>query len=125
MVYRDGQEAEAALDAVFGALAHPARRALLRQLVAGSESLAMSSLAASAGLSPQLLTKHLATLERAGLVSRARRGREKHARAHRAPLSAASRWIEETTVYWNAQLDSLEEYVASLREAELPPPRED
>ena len=125
MVYRAAslETTDDPLDAVFTALAHPARRELLRHL-AGSEPKAMRNLADVAGLSPQLLSKHVAVLERAGLVTRARHGREKRAYPHSGPLSAASLWIDETTSYWNAQLDSLEQYVASLQQPEPEPKAE-
>jgi DNA-binding transcriptional ArsR family regulator len=118
MVYRPGvaePAPDAQLDAVFGALAHPARRELLRRLLAAREPQPMGAVAAAAGVSPQLLTKHVATLERAGLITRTRHGREKHAHAHPEPLTAATRWIEDTAAFWNAQLDALQDYVAGLQ----------
>jgi DNA-binding transcriptional ArsR family regulator len=117
MVYRSstGVVDDAALDAVFGALAHPARRDVLRRLTTTSEPLPMSRLAAEAGLSPQLLNKHLGTLERAGLIVRARDGRAAHAHVRPEPLTAASRWLEETETYWTKQLDALQQYVAAIK----------
>ncbi len=124
MVYRqagaeqlDTDGADARLDAVFGALAHPARRTLLTELVRRDGSVAMNDLAQRAGISPQLLTKHAAALERAGLISREPQGRVKRVRAHPERLDAAQRWIAEMTTYWNGQLDALERYVATLRPA--------
>jgi DNA-binding transcriptional ArsR family regulator len=107
---------EAALDAVFGALAHRSRRAVVQYLVHRETPTAMNDLAANVGMSPQLLNKHAAALERPALISRTAHGREKHVSAHPEVLAAAQQWIDEVTAYWNAQLDSLDEYVTSLRD---------
>lgn len=103
------------MDAVFGALAHAARRSLLRHLLAGASPMGVGELAAATGMSPQLLNKHATALERAGLISRERVGREKRVHAHPEALGPARRWIEETSAYWSGQLDALERYVEDLR----------
>ncbi len=106
--------AEQPLDAVFSALAHPVRRSILRLLVTSRDDMAMSDVAGAAGISPQLLNKHAASLEAAGLIAREAVGREKHVRARPQALASARDWIEETNTYWNSQLDSLEDYISSL-----------
>lgn len=110
-----------ALDAVFGALAHPSRRTLLLHLLGRRGPMGVAELAAAAGMSPQLLNKHAGALERAGLVTREPAGREKRVRAHPEALAPARAWIEETTAYWNAQLDALGEYIEATREQAEPP----
>lgn len=116
---------EGGVDAVFSALAHGARRAILRQLARTDAPTAMNELAAATGISPQLLNKHAASLERAGLITRERQGRETRAHAHPEVLQQAQAWIEEMTAYWNTQLDSLTEYVATLRDGDDPPSGKD
>ncbi|KGN30197.1 ArsR family transcriptional regulator [Knoellia sinensis KCTC 19936] len=103
------------LDAVFAALAHQGRRAALRHIADGDRgSLAMNQLAEATGMSPQALQKHLVSLERAGLIERSREGRVTHAVAQPEVLAAAGDWIADMSAYWNNQLDSLSDYIATL-----------
>ncbi|MBB2939508.1 uncharacterized protein YndB with AHSA1/START domain/DNA-binding transcriptional ArsR family regulator [Amycolatopsis bartoniae] len=81
------------LDAVFRALADPSRRLLLDRLnERGGQSL--SELCSGLDLTRQAVTKHLAVLEAAGLVTTERRGREKLHHLNAAPIAELSaRWI--------------------------------
>lgn len=107
---------EDALDAIFAALAHRSRRAALRQVAAGDrEGVAMNQLAEQLAMSPQALQKHLASLERAGLIARVREGRVTHARAQPDTLAEAQSWITEMSDYWAAQLDSLGDYIKAIK----------
>lgn len=117
--------AEDTLDATFAALSHRSRRQLLRLVLDADAPLAMSDLATSAGISPQLLNKHAATLERAGLIRRVPHGRERHVYAKPEAMASAQQWITEMTSFWNTQLDSLEQYVAGVADADGPDPQED
>jgi|GEM_PF-3209127 len=117
MVYHELRErvSEDALDAIFAALSHRGRRAALRLVAAGDrEGVAMNRLAERLGMSPQALQKHLASLERAGLITRVRDGRVTHAVAQPEVLAAAQSWITEMSAYWNAQLDALADYINAL-----------
>jgi len=102
------------LDAVFGALSHGGRRAVLAELAKADAPTAMKTLAERTSMSPQLMNKHAASLERAGLITRQAHGRETQAVAHPEVLNAAKGWIEEMTEYWNGQLDALGTYLESL-----------
>jgi DNA-binding transcriptional ArsR family regulator len=68
------QRAEETVDAVFHALADPTRRDILRRSVGGE--LSVSRLAEGYPMSFAAVQKHVAVLERAGLVGKSRRGRE-------------------------------------------------
>jgi DNA-binding transcriptional ArsR family regulator len=114
MVYHRPRLDEDQLDAVFAALAHRSRRSALRKIAAHQGPLAMNRLAELTGMSPQALQKHLGSLERAGLIERARQGRQTHAVAHPDVLAAAREWITQMSDYWNAQFDSLQDYIATL-----------
>ncbi|MDL9980447.1 ArsR/SmtB family transcription factor [Microbacterium sp. ASV49] len=105
---------EVELDAVFAALAHSARRAVLREVVARDRPATMAVLAERLEMSPQALNKHLASLERARLITRSRVGRITSAQASPEVLDAAKDWIVAMTDYWNAQLDSLQSYIDTL-----------
>jgi len=72
---------------VFRALADPARRALLEALLARPGQ-SLNALAANIKLTRQATDKHLRVLERAGLVTSARRGRERLHLLSRGPITA-------------------------------------
>ena len=81
------------MDAVFKALADPARRQLLDRLHARNGQ-ALGSLCEGMEMSRQAVTKHLAILEEANLVATQRRGREKLHFLNPVPVNEiAERWI--------------------------------
>lgn len=81
------------MDAVFKALADPSRRELLDRLNARNGQ-SLSELCDGLGMARQSVSKHLAVLEAAGLVTTARRGREKLHHLNTAPINdIADRWI--------------------------------
>lgn len=97
--------AEAALDAVFAALADPVRRAILARLD-GAE-LKVSELAAPFAISLQAVSKHIQVLVRAGLVTQERSGRISRCRLDAGPIYAAAVWLNRYSKYWQAQFDLL------------------
>ncbi len=124
MVYSgaaDTDSVEVPLDRVFAALSHSTRRRLVRYLAARDDPPRMSQVALDNGLSPQLLNKHAAALERAGLVRRMPVGRESLLMVDRDALIHAQKWIVDTRAFWEGQLDSLGSYIDELAErGELP-----
>lgn len=99
------------LDAVFLALADPHRRRILVWLRDGD--LTVGALVARLPLSQPGVTKHLGVLERAGLVVREARGRERVCRLDPRGVSAAEAWLAEHRAFWTGALDRL----AALAEA--------
>jgi DNA-binding transcriptional ArsR family regulator len=81
---------DARLDLVFHALAHPARRAILRQLSGGERNL--SALASPLQMTFPAATKHVRVLEKARLVRRRVAGREHLCRLRAEPLEEAMLW---------------------------------
>src|SRR5437868_8116476 len=81
------------MDAVFKALADPSRRRMLDRLnVRGGQNLVQ--LCDGLGMTRQAVSKHLAVLEAANLVTTVRRGREKLHHLNVAPINdIADRWI--------------------------------
>ncbi|TIS85544.1 MAG: helix-turn-helix transcriptional regulator [Mesorhizobium sp.] len=83
------------MDAVFRALADPTRRQLLDSLYARNGQ-TLNALCEQMDMTRQAVTKHLAILEEANLVSTIRRGREKEHYLNPVPISEiAERWIDK------------------------------
>ena len=102
MVYSDVSDTDSLdvpLDHVFAALSHPTRRRLVRYLASRNDAPRMSQVAADNELSPQLLNKHAASLERAGLVARRPVGRESLLVIDRNALIHAQKWIVDTRAF--------------------------
>jgi DNA-binding transcriptional ArsR family regulator len=93
------------LDAVFGALAHPVRRAILERLA--ERDATVSELAAPFHMSLPAVSRHLRVLDQAGLIVREKRGRDHHCRLAHDPLLEAIGWIVHYGAFWEQQLDSL------------------
>jgi DNA-binding transcriptional ArsR family regulator len=101
---------EAALDATFGALADPTRRAILARLAMGETTL--QDLAAPYPMSLVAVMKHVRVLERADLVRTEKSGRVRRCRFSPAPLRNAAEWIRFYQAFWEQQFDSLEDYLS-------------
>ena len=81
------------MDAVFRALADPTRRQLLDSLHARNGQ-TLNALCAEMDMTRQAVTKHLAILEEANLVTTVRKGREKEHYLNPVPINEiADRWI--------------------------------
>src|SRR5262245_7536024 len=82
------------MDEVFRALADPSRRRLLDRLNARNGQ-TLRELCAGLDMTRQSVSKHLAALEAANLLTTVRRGREKLHYLNAAPINAiAERWID-------------------------------
>lgn len=93
------------LDAVFRALADPTRRAMLDHLAKGEQT--VSDLAAPHDMSLAAASKHIQTLERAGLVKRTVRGRIHYCRIDPRPLARADDWLRGYERLWDIRIDRL------------------
>lgn len=101
------------LDRVFTAVADPTRRAILDTLARGPAT--VTEIARPFPVSLNAISKHLKTLERAGLIRRDVVGREHYCRLEPRPLHRASSWLEHHRVFWAARLDALERHVTAKR----------
>ena len=104
-------EHQPALDAVFHALADPTRRAMLASLASGERT--VGELAAPFAMSLAAASKHVKTLEGAGLLARRVEGRVHRCRLDPAGLARAQRWLRRYERFWSERLDALD---ALLRE---------
>ena len=99
------------LDLVFHALADPTRRAILDRLRQGEAT--VGRLSEPFPLSFAAVSKHLGVLERAGLVTREARGRERMCRINPGALEDARAWLEIHERFWSDRLDALDELVGT------------
>src|SRR5678815_233352 len=97
------------LDAVFGALAAPTRRAVLESLTKGS--LPVTELAHPHSMSLTGFMKHLRVLEDAGLVGRSKEGRIVQCTLLPEPMHNAAAWLSGYQRFWTERLDSLARYL--------------
>jgi DNA-binding transcriptional ArsR family regulator len=104
------------LDRVFHALAHPARRTILRSLADREQSL--TQLAAPLKMSFPAVSKHVRVLERAQLVRRRVVGREHLCRLHAAPLKDVSDWTEGYRAHWERNFLRLDALLDQMQAAE-------
>src|ERR1041384_772659 len=100
------------LDYVFRALAHPARRAILRRIA--REEQTVTELAAPFDMSLEAVSKHVQILERARLLRRTRSGRVHRCKLGPAPLRDAAKVLAELAGLWNKRLDALERLLGEL-----------
>ncbi len=97
------------LDATFGALADPTRRAILARLARGEAM--VTELAAPFAMSLPAISKHLRVLESAGLLLREINGRVHRCRLAAGPMKNAAAWIAQYRAFWESQFDALEKYL--------------
>jgi DNA-binding transcriptional ArsR family regulator len=92
-------------DRMFGALADATRRDIVRRSIDGSEGVA--ELAGHYSMSFAAVQKHVAILERAGLVTKQRIGRRKVVRVNVAGLQAARRLLDRYEELWRGRIDRM------------------
>ena len=102
----------AQLDAVFGALADPTRRAILARLADGDAS--VGQLAAPFTVSQPAISRHLKVLEQAGLISRRRHATVRLSHLEAEPLRDASAWLARYQQFWEESHDRLDALLATL-----------
>jgi DNA-binding transcriptional ArsR family regulator len=103
-----------ALDRVFYALADPTRRAVLERL--SDRPAPVSELAEPFDMALPSFTQHLNVLEDCGLVRSHKTGRVRTYQIVPRPLKAAERWMVKHRAIWEARLDSLDNYLNTMKE---------
>jgi DNA-binding transcriptional ArsR family regulator len=96
---------EAEIDRVFHALADATRRDLLRRAADGQQS--VSRLADGYDMSFAAVQKHVAVLERAGLVTKSRNGREQLVRTDPVAVARARRALDVLEATWRDRADRM------------------
>jgi DNA-binding transcriptional ArsR family regulator len=95
------------VDDVFRALADSTRRDILRRC-AGDEP-SVSRLAQAYPMSFAAIQKHVAVLERAGLVTKERRGREHLVRTDLAGIEQARQALDQLEASWRGRVERMSE----------------
>jgi DNA-binding transcriptional ArsR family regulator len=98
------------LDHVLMAISDPTRRAILDRLARGPAR--VTDVAEPFAMSLAAVSKHVRMLERAGLVRRARRGREHSLTLDARPLRRVAQWTSRYERFWNERLNRLETFFA-------------
>jgi DNA-binding transcriptional ArsR family regulator len=102
-------------DRMFGALADATRRDIVRQAIDGEEGVA--ELAGHYAMSFAAVQKHVAILERAGLVTKVRIGRRKVVRTNLEGLRVARRLLDQYEALWRGRVDRMAALVADAPDA--------
>jgi DNA-binding transcriptional ArsR family regulator len=95
-------------DAIFHALSDPTRRGVLEQLMRGGEA-NVARLTETAGVSQPAVSKHLAILRAAGLVTGRAEGREVRYRAEPKALAPLFDWMTFYRAFWDDRIAALED----------------
>jgi DNA-binding transcriptional ArsR family regulator len=106
------------LSATFAALADPTRRTILARLREGEASVA--ELAEPFALTPRAISKHVAVLEQAGLVSRGKDAQRRPSRIRAEPLVEIDQWLNGYRQLWNDRFDRLSEMLAARQPKPAP-----
>ena len=103
-------------DRMFGALADRTRRDIVRRAIGGDEGVA--ELASHYPMSFAAVQKHVAILERAGLVTKVRIGRRKVVRTNREGLRVARRLLDQYEELWRGRIDRMSALIIEAEEAD-------
>jgi DNA-binding transcriptional ArsR family regulator len=104
------------VDRMFHALADPTRRDIVRRSVGGE--LSVSRLAETYPMSFAAVQKHVAVLERAGLVTKERRGREQLVRSDPAAVRRARAALDQLEAAWRARVERMSDLLAQAPDSE-------
>ena len=105
------------LDLVFAAVADATRRSILDRLRGGA--LTVSELASPYAMSLNAVSKHVKTLERAGLIRRSIKGREHSCRLDASRLEEAMSWMSYYSEFWSKRMDALEQHLTNRRKKDI------
>jgi DNA-binding transcriptional ArsR family regulator len=103
-------------DRMFGALADRTRRDIVRRAIDGEEGVA--ELASHYAMSFAAVQKHVAILERAGLVTKVQIGRRKVVRTNREGLRVARRLLDQYEDLWRGRVDRMGALVVEQEETD-------
>jgi DNA-binding transcriptional ArsR family regulator len=98
------------VDRIFRALADATRRDIVRRTMVGDET--VSQLAQEYAMSFAAVQKHVAVLERAGLVNKQPHGRERLVRGNPAMIQRAQALLDSYERLWRSRISRLDQLLA-------------
>jgi DNA-binding transcriptional ArsR family regulator len=110
------QVARPDFDAMFGALADRTRRDIVRRAISAEEGIV--EVASHYPMSFAAVQKHVAILERAGLVTKERVGRRKVVRTNIDRLRIVRRLLDQYEELWRGRIDRMAELISKTRESQ-------
>ena len=106
----------AQLTEVLAAISHPTRRAIIERLANGPAR--FLEIARPFDTALNAVTKHLKSLERAGLIERRKQGREVFISLRGEPLREVAVWVHGYERFWNERLDQFQQYFKDKKKKE-------
>ncbi|MFD2725087.1 ArsR/SmtB family transcription factor [Hyunsoonleella rubra] len=98
---------------LFKAIADPTRRDIFHALVLAASALSITQISNQFDMTRQGVTKHIKTLEEAGLVYIKAQGRERFCNANPKELKEVNKWLKFYEQFWDDKLGQLGEYLDS------------
>ena len=105
------------LNTAFAALADPTRRAMVERLSRGPAS--VRGLTEPFGVSQQMISKHIAYLVRARIVTKTKHGRESVCRLRPEAIKTVSEWAMSYRGFWEESFDKLDAVVVQMKKEEM------
>jgi DNA-binding transcriptional ArsR family regulator len=93
------------------AIADPTRRDIFHALVVAATALPITQISNQFDISRQGVTKHIKTLEDAGLIQIVSKGRERYCLADAQPLKEVNKWLKFYAQFWDDALGNLGNYL--------------
>ncbi len=100
------------LDSIFGALADPTRRDILKR-VGKEKELSVNDIARPYKLTLAAISKHLGVLEKAKLIFKQRQGKQQIVHVAPGALKDAAEYLQRYEALWNDRFNSLENYLSN------------
>lgn len=110
MVVDNSESTDAEVDRIFRALADATRRDIVRRTLRGDET--VTRLAQDYAMSFAAVQKHVAVLERAGLVTKQPHGRERLVRANPGVIQRAQTLLDSYEQLWRVRISRLDALLA-------------
>ncbi len=99
------------INTVFKAIADPTRREIFHALVVASVAMSINAISEKFEITRQGVTKHIKTLEEAGLITIETKGRERFCSADPNPLKGIKDWLTGYEQFWDNSLDRLGDHL--------------
>lgn len=98
---------------VFQAVSDPTRRQIIHLLA--NKKLNLNAVADNFDISRPAISKHIKILTECGLIKIEQQGRERFCEVRLEKLDEVSKWVDQYRQFWEAKLDSLENYLTELQ----------